>query len=149
MKVHNALRWSAPSQNIALLFAFQIVNINSSFFLVKTQECVVITLMSFSSHKFISAVSDECSLFQKWNNLLPCCSAIKTGVFSWLCCKLNKKKNDVKDTSQVTSCFLRHSKQSKLNCRNIYRNMFRLVLFSTSNKTCFGCDALIYIFISH
>ena len=67
------------------------------------------------------------------------------GVFSWLYCKLNKK-NDVKDTSQVTSCFLRHS---KLHCRNIYRNMFHLVSFSTSNETCFGCDTLTYIFISH
>ena len=62
MKVHIALRCSAPSENIALLFIFQIAKLNSSSLPLKTQEHVLINLMSFSWHKFISMVSDECSL---------------------------------------------------------------------------------------
>ena len=35
MKVHTALRYSAPSENIELLFLFQIANCNGSFLLLK------------------------------------------------------------------------------------------------------------------
>ena len=63
MKVHNVLRCNVPSENIALPFLFRIANFISSFLLLKTQECVLINLLSLSSYKFISTVSDECSLY--------------------------------------------------------------------------------------
>ena len=97
MKVHIAMRCSAPSESIALLFLFQITNFNSSFLLLKIQQCVLINLMSFSSQKFISAVSDECSLcslslsvVERFSSLSLCNQ--DCGGFSWLCWKLNKQK---------------------------------------------------------
>ena len=97
MKVHIAMRCSAPSENIALLFLFQITKFNSSFLLLKTQECVLINLMSFSSQKFISTVSDECLLCSLSLSVVERSSSLSLcnqdcGGFSWLCSKLNKQK---------------------------------------------------------
>ena len=63
LKVHAALWCSSPSENITLLFLFQIANFISSFLLLKTQECVLINVMSFSSHKFVIYIKNICWMF--------------------------------------------------------------------------------------
>ena len=88
MRVHTTLWCSALSENIALLFLFQIANCNGSFLLLKTQECVLINLRLFSLHKFISTVSDGCSLHSFSLSEVERSSPYSNkdcGEFSWLC----------------------------------------------------------------
>ena len=80
MNVHIALRCSAPSEIIGMLFLFPTANFNGSILLPKTHECILINLMS--SHNFISTVSDECSLYSfslsEEEQSSPCHSAVNT-----------------------------------------------------------------------
>ena len=69
--------------------------------------------MSFPSHNFILTVPDKCSLysisFSEADQSSPLSLCNKDyGGFSWLCWKLNK--NEVRDTSQIASSFVRHFK---------------------------------------
>ena len=54
MNAHTALRWcSAPNENIGFLFFFQVANFKISLLLLKTQEHVLINLISFPSQNFL------------------------------------------------------------------------------------------------
>ena len=87
MNIHIALWCSATNETIGLLFLFQVANFNSSVLLLKTQERVLVNLMSFPSQNFISTVSDKCSLYSLSlsgvNRSSPCHSAIRTAIDSF------------------------------------------------------------------
>ena len=74
MNVHIALRCSAPSETIGMLFPFPIANFNGSILLPKTHECILINLMSshnFSYQQYLMNVHFIHFHFQKRSNLHP------------------------------------------------------------------------------
>ena len=77
--------------------SFQIANCNSSFLVLKTTECVLINLRYFSLRKFISTVSDGCSLYSLSLSEVERSSPLSLSnkicdKFSWLCWKQNAQK---------------------------------------------------------